>query len=367
MKLRIPGPTPCPPAVLEAMGREMIGHRDEAFLEMFHRVTQGLKEFFKTDGDVLILTCSGTGGMEAAVVSTLSPGDKVLAVSVGSFGDRFAQIARAYGADVRPLNFEWGEPAEPEEIAKALRADPDIKAVLVTHNETSTGLTNDLEAIGRTVREFDKLLIVDAISSIGAIPLPVDEWGCDVVVSGSQKSWMIPPGLAMVSMNQRAWQANAQAKMSRFYLDLGRHKTYGARGETPWTPAVSCFYALDVALGLMKQEGLENILARHQRVGERCREGIKSLGLTLLPKESHVSNTVTAVNVPEGIDAEDIRGRLLEDHDILVAEGQGKLQGRIFRIGHLGYVDVADIDDVITALADVLPKVGFKAAQTMAS
>ncbi|GAG31145.1 unnamed protein product, partial [marine sediment metagenome] len=241
---------------------------------------------FQTKGDVFLLTASGTGGLEAAIVNTLSPGDKVLSVSIGVFGERFASIAEQFGAEVIPLRFEWGQAAEPDAVRRALHAEPKIKAVLVTHNETSTGVTNDLVAISSVVKEFDKLLLVDAISSLGSINLPVDAWQCDVTVTGSQKGWMVPPGLAMVSVSQQAWQAHANARMPRFYWDFARARNYLERGQTPWTPAISMVFALSVSLEMMLKEGLPNVIARHARMGKAARDGIKSLGLSLFADEN---------------------------------------------------------------------------------
>src|SRR3990172_12352257 len=222
LNLRIPGPTPVPADILEAVGRPMINHRGREFAALIQRVGERLKDFYQTSQDVMMLTASGTGGLEAAVVSTLSPGDKVLAVSIGAFGDRFAAIAETYGAHVTPLSYEWGQPARPEDVRAALREDPEIKAVLVTHNETSTGVTNPLEEIAGVVLEAGALLLVDAISSLGAIPLAMDDWSLDVVVTGSQKGWMVPPGLAFVAMSERAWRAYESASMPRFYFDLAK-------------------------------------------------------------------------------------------------------------------------------------------------
>ncbi len=360
MNLRIPGPTPCPPEVLEAMGRQMINHRSPQFAKMQERVTARLQTCFQTKNDLLILTTSGTGAMEAAVVNTLSPGDHVLVVSIGAFGERFAAIASTYGANVTTLKFEWGKAADPAEIEKALSGDPAIKAVLVTHNETSTGVTNDLEAIAKVVRRFDKLLIVDAISSLGSIPLPVDEWDVDVALTGSQKGWQVPPALVMVSVSERAWKAAAEAKMPRFYFDLAKARDFRDRGQTPFTPAVSVYYALDVALEMLLAEGLENIFARHRRLGDKVRQGVKSLGLELLADEKYASNTVTAVKVPEGVDGPSLNRIMREEYDTVLAGGQASLAGKIFRIGHLGYVTDADIDATLEALRQALPKVGYK-------
>ncbi len=360
MSLRIPGPTPCPEKVLHAMSKQMINHRGKEFGEMINRITDRLKELFQTKGDVFILTSSGTGAMEASVVNTLSPGDKVLSLSNGVFGDRYATIAEQFGAEVTRVKFEWGKAVEPDAAEKALKADPKIKAVLVTHNETSTGVTNDLGAIASIVRKYDKLLLVDAISSLGCIDLPVDKWGCDVVVTGSQKGWMVPPGLAFVSVSERAWQAHRVAKMPRFYWDFTRAKEFLQKNQTPWTPAVSIFYALDVALPLMLEEGLPNIFARHARLGRKTREGIKSLGLTLFADEKVASDTVTAVNSPPGVDGKKITEIMRDEHGIVLSGGQSTLAGKIFRIGHLGFVTESDIDDVIRELRHALPKVGYK-------
>jgi aspartate aminotransferase-like enzyme len=342
------------------MGRQMINHRGPEFAEILARVTSRLQTLFQTKNDVLILTTSGTGAMEAAVVNTLSPGDRALVVSIGAFGDRFVDIAKTYGADVVRMDVEWGKAAEPAEIEKALAADPAIKAVLVTHNETSTGVTNDLEAISRVVRGADKLLLVDAISSLGSIPLPVDEWGVDVALTGSQKGWKVPPALAMVSVSERAWKAAAEAKTPRFYFDFGKARDYLQQGQTPWTPAVSVFFALDVAVDMLIQEGLENIFARHRRIGAKVRQGVKSLGLKLLADEKFASNTVTSIRVPDGVDGPSLNRIMREEHDTVLAGGQASLAGKIFRIGHLGLVSEADIDATMDALRLALPKVGFQ-------
>jgi len=357
--LRIPGPTPCPPEVLRAMSRQMVNHRGEEFIGILNGVTDKLKQLFQTKNDLLVLTGSGTGGLEATVINTLSPGDRVLCVSIGAFGDRFAQIAETFGADVVSLNFEWGQPADPDAIRRSLQADSKIKAVLVTHNETSTGVTNDLAAISSVVKEFDKLLLVDAISSLGSINLPVDEWHCDVAISGSQKGWMVPPGLVFISVSPEAWKAHTNARMPRFYWDFTRAKKYLEKGQTPWTPAVSMVFAMDIALDLMLEEGLANIFARHARIGKTAREGVKSLGLSLLAEEDYASNTVTAVNSSNGLDTKKLLRILREEHQIVLGGGQQKLDGKIFRIGHLGWVTENDIETVITTLKIALSQAGF--------
>lgn len=359
VNLRIPGPTPVPPEVLEAVAWPMIDHRGREFARLIGRATQHLRQFYRTQGDVLILTASGTGGLEAAIVNTLSPGDKVLAVSVGAFGDRFAAIAQAYRAEVVRLSYEWGHAADPDDVGKALRGHPDIKAVLVTHNETSTGVTNPLADIAAAAREFEVLLLVDAVSSLGAIPLETDGWGLDVVVTASQKGWMVPPGLAFVSMSERAWRAYELARMPRFYFDLGRHRDTLMKGQTPWTPALSILFGMEVALERMAQEGLPAIFQRHAHIAQMARDGVKALGLELLADERFASPTVTAVKVPDGVEEKALRRLVEDEYQVVLAGGQGQLAGKIFRIGHLGWVSEADIQHALEALEGALPRLGF--------
>ncbi len=360
--LRIPGPTPCPPEVLQAMAKQMINHRGPEFSQMLAEVTANLKQLFQTKNDVLLLTGAGTGGLESAVVNMLSPGDKVLSVSMGVFGDRWANIAQQFGAKVVPLKVEWGKAADPDALRQALKADPEIKAVMITHNETSTGVTNDLKSLSAVVKEFDKLLMVDAISSLGSVELPVDDWHCDVVVTGSQKGWMVPPGMTMVSVSPAGWQANAKAKMPRFYWDFGRAKKSfdKDRPETPWTPAVSIVFALQVALRMMLKEGLSSIVARHARVGKVTREGVEALGLPLFADKKYASNTVTAVAGANGLDIAKMRKLLKDKYQIVVSGGQMALDGKIFRIGHLGWVTEDDVRAVVNAMKEVLPQAGFR-------
>ena len=245
-------------------------------------------------------------------------------------------------------------------MPQALHAEPKIKAVLVTHNETSTGVTNDLASISSAVKEFDKLLLVDAISSLGSINLPVDNWHCDVAATGSQKGWMAPPGLAMVSVSPQAWQAHAKARMPRFYWDFAQAKSYLEKGQTPWTPAITAIFALFISLEMMLKEGLPNIIARHARVAEATRARVKSLGLSLFADEKYASNTVTAIAAPDGLDVDKMRKILRKEHQIVLAGGQQKLSGKIFRIGHLGWVTEEDIEQVISALKVVLSQAGFR-------
>ena len=351
VNLRIPGPTPVPDDILSAGARQMIDHRGPEFHSVLSSVTEGLKTVFGTTGDLLILTGSGTSAMEAAVVNTLSTGDKVLGVTIGVFGNRFADIASVYGVDVQRLNYDFGKAASADDILAILSNDSDIKAVLVTHNETSTGVTNDIEAIAKVVKQDpNRLLLIDAVSSLGSIPCPVDELQADVVISGSQKGWMVPPGLAMVAMSNRAWQAYEQSNIPKFYLDLGKAKEYLLRGQTPWTPAVSIFYGLEASLNKILGEGIENVYARHQALADKTRRAVKALGLELLADESVASNTVTAVKLPEGIDGRQLTKHIRESYDVVLGGGQGSLTGKIVRIAHLGYVEPAEIDDALSAL-----------------
>lgn len=364
--LRLPGPTPVPDDVFKAMTKQMIDHRGVEFAELITRLSDNLRRAFETKNDVFVLTSSGTGAMEAAVVNTLSPGERVLAVTVGNFGDRFSRIAKTYGASVNELKFPDGEAADPEQIRQALKADPAITTVLVTHNETSTGITNDIETIAKIVKkEFNKLILVDAISSLGSIRLPVDAWDLDVVCAGSQKGWMCPPGLAMISVSERAWEAAKHSKMPKFYFDLTQAKKSHAMGQTPWTPAVSLLFGLDYAVQKMLQRGdMEEVYRFHQEIASYTRKGLVDLGLELVAKdEKHASNTVTACYVPEGITDEALLSMLRDEYDIIAAEGRGLLTGRVFRIGHMGYVTKEDIDDVFAALRKALPKLGFEPAK----
>ena len=361
--LRTPGPTPIPDDIVEAMGNPMINHRGPEFDELITKVTAQLKQVFMTSNDLFILTASGTGALEASLVNTLSPGDKVVAATAGSFGDRFIDMAEAFGADITRLDFEWGEPIDPDAIRQALRDDPEVKAVMITHNETSTGVTHPLEEIARIAKqEFDKLLLVDAVSSLGCLPLPVDAWDCDLVGTASQKGFMIPPGLAFISVSERAWEAQKTATMPRFYFDLEEAKKTLERGQTPFTPNVAAMYGLSLGLDKILDEGLEGVFGRHAAIGQHTRDRIRELGLELLVSdERYASNTVTAVKMPEGIDGRALMGRLRTEKNVVLAGGQGKLSTSIFRIGHLGHVTEDDIEEVIAALRELLPEVGFSA------
>ena len=356
VNLRIPGPIPVPEDILGEMSRPMINHRGPEYEELLFSVTERLKRVFETDGDVWIITGSGTSAMEAAVVNTMSPGDKVINATIGVFGNRFTDIASAYGADVRTLSFPYGEAIDLDTLRDALNAEPDITAVMVTHNETSTGVANDLEAVAGVVKgEFDKLLIVDGISSVASIPISTDAWGLDVVATASQKGWMVPPGLAFLSFNERAWQAHAESKMPKFYLDMAQYKRYYEIGQPPYTPSVSVMFALDEALDQLESEGIGEVYERHAAIGQFTRDGVRSLGLELFAKdERYASNTVTAVTVPDGVDAGRLVGKMRTEHGVVLSGGQASLAGKIFRIGHMGKTSEGDIQEVVDGLREVL-------------
>ena len=363
MNLRIPGPIPVPDDILDQMSLPMINHRGPEYKDLLYSATDRLKRVFETDGDVWIITGSGTAAMEASVVNTLSSGDKVINATIGVFGNRFTEIAAMYGADVITLSFPFGEAIDLDVLRQSLRDNPDVTAVMVTHNETSTGVANDLQAVAGVVKgEFDKLILVDGISSVASIPISTDAWGLDAVATASQKGWMVPPGFAFLSFGDRAWQAHAESTMPKFYLDVAQYKKYYEIGQPPYTPSVSVMFALDLALEQLLSEGMGSVYERHAAIGRFTRDGIRSLGLDLFPKdESYASNTVTAVTVPDGVDAGALVGKLRTDHDVIISGGQASLAGKIFRIGHMGKTTEDDIQDTLDALKDVLPKVGFSA------
>jgi aspartate aminotransferase-like enzyme len=357
--LRIPGPTSLPDVVREAGARQMVNHRGPEFAALQNSIIERLKKFYRTENDVLIVTAAGTGGLESAIVSFLSPGDKVLAVSIGAFGDRFAKIATVYGADVTKLAFEWGQAADAARVREALQAGGPWKAVLMTHNETSTAVTNPIEVLAQVVKDEapDALVIVDAISGLGAVPFETDAWGLDVVVSGSQKAWMVAPGLSFVSVSARAWTAAETARMPKFYFDLAAHKKSAADGQTPWTPAVAVMFQLDAALNLMEAEGIEEIWKRHRAVGAAVRAGLGTLGFSLLADPAYASDTVTGAWIPEDLDWKTFNGKLRK-LGLIVAGGQGNLKGKIFRIGHLGHVTVPAILNAMAVLEQTLLELG---------
>ncbi|MBC7341359.1 MAG: alanine--glyoxylate aminotransferase family protein [Clostridia bacterium] len=359
--LLLPGPTPIPPRVLRAIGAPMINHRGPAFKAMLEEITGELKEIFQTQNDVLILTCSGTGGMEAAVANTLSPGDKALVISIGAFGERFAKICKAYGVQAEVLDYPWGTAANPDDIARRLAEDQghEIRAILVQHNETSTGVLNDLEAISKARGDHPALLIVDSVSGMVAADIKTDAWGLDVVITGAQKAFMIPPGLAMVSVSSRAWERIEACRNSRFYFDFKAYKEFYSIGQTPFTPAVATIYGLYEALKMLKEEGLSKAQERHALYRAMVRAGVRALGLELVASDAVASPAVTTVRAPSGISPGTITRLMREKYNVVIAGGQGKLKDTTFRIGHLGYVQVTDLLAAIAALELVLEECGL--------
>jgi aspartate aminotransferase-like enzyme len=362
LMLMIPGPTPVPEQVLLALSKHPIGHRSGEFSQIMAEVTQNLKWLHQTENDVLVLTVSGTGAMEAGIINFLSPGDRVLVGCNGKFGERWADMSAAFGLQVDTVTADWGKPLNPEQFREKLVADTEktIKAVILTHSETSTGVLNDLETINRHVKEHgEALMIVDAVTSLGAVNLPIDAWGLDVVASGSQKGYMIPPGLGFVSVSAKAWEAYKTAKLPRFYLDLGKYSKTAAKNTNPFTPPVNLVVALQAALRMMKAEGLESIFARHQRLMRATRAAVQALSLPLFASDEAASPAITAV-APVSVESEQIRSVMKKRFDIALAGGQDDFKGKIFRIGHLGFVSDRDILAAIGAIEATLRELGYE-------
>lgn len=353
--LRIPGPVPLPDDILEAAGTQMINHRGPEYADMLARMTANLKTVFMTAADAYFITSSGTGAMETAIVNTLSPGDRVLSLTIGFFGDRFGDIARAYGADVTTISAPAGQAIDPGELTGKLRALPGVRAVILTHNESSTGVANPLKAIAETVHEnSEALVLVDAVSSAAAIPIAVDAWGLDVVATASQKAWIAPPGISMVTFSARAWKAYQAAKMPRYYFDIAQYRDYLKIGQPPFTPCLTAMYALEVSLQRIVDEGIENVFERHHGIADRCRDGALKLGLKLFPDRKIASDTVTAIRVPDGIDGKALVARVRKDHGVVIGGGQGQMTGKIVRIGHMGWVEPAHVDGAIQAIGKAI-------------
>ncbi|MEM6599594.1 MAG: alanine--glyoxylate aminotransferase family protein [Cyanobacteria bacterium P01_D01_bin.36] len=360
LMLMIPGPTPVPEKVLLAMAKHPIGHRSGEFSQLIAETNENLKWLFQTKNNVMTLAASGTGTVESAIINFLSAGDRILVGSNGKFGDRWAQIAEAYGLNVTTIKSEWGTPLNPDDFAKELQADSEkkIKAVMITHSETSTGVLNDLQAINKIVKDHgEALIIVDAVTSLGSYNIPVDEWGIDVIASGSQKGFMLPPGMGFVTASDKAWEAYKTATLPKFYLDLGKYNKSADKSSTPFTPPVTLYFGMKVALEMMKEEGLENIFARHTRQKEASRAAMKALGLPLFAPDTHASPAVTSV-VPDGIDAEKIRSVMKNKFDIALAGGQDHMKGKMFRMGHLGFVSDRDVLCAISALEATVTELG---------
>ena len=353
--LRLPGPVPLPDDILKLAGSQMINHRGPEYADMLEKMSSNLKTVFMTNNDVYFITSSGTGAMEAAIVNTISPGDKILSIIIGVFGERFAEIAEAYGGDVTTLNFDLGQAADLDQIRETLRELSNVKAVIFTHNESSTGVSNPLEEICAIVhQESDALILVDAVSSAGGVPIAVDAWGIDVVATASQKSWISPPGIAMVSFSKKAWEAHGKSTSPKYYLDVQQYEDYLQIGQPPFTPCLSVMFTLEIALQSMVDEGIENVFARHHQIAQHTRDGAKALGLELLPDPRFASNTVTAIKLPEEVDGKEFLSRVIKNHNVILGGGQKSLTGKIFRIGHMGWVEKSHIDEALTAAGDTL-------------
>ncbi|RMD57854.1 MAG: alanine--glyoxylate aminotransferase family protein [Nitrospirae bacterium] len=357
--LLAPGPTPVPPEVLSAMSMPIIHHRSEDFIPVLEDAKNGLKWLFKTENDVLILCSTGTGGMVGSVNNFFSPGEKALVVNGGKFGERWAKICRAYGMTVEEIKVEWGYAVDPDDIRRALERDPDIKGVFIQATETSTGVNHDIASIADIVRRYDDtLFVVDAISALVAHDIKIDDWGLDIVVGGSQKGLMLPPGLSFVSVSEKAWQRSENSKAKRFYFDFKKERASLSKNQTNFTSAVTLIIGLNESLKLLKKEGLENVFKRHAMLARATREAMRAIGLELFAKESP-SNSLTAVEAPEGFDGQEIYKRLRVDYGVTTAGGQDKVRGKIFRIAHLGYADVFDIIIAVSAVEMVLRDMGY--------
>jgi aspartate aminotransferase-like enzyme len=356
-RLLTPGPTAVPPDVLAALAEPVLHHRGPDFKQVFARVRGRLRQVFRTENEVLLLTASGSGAFESAVANLLSPGERVLVGTWGEFGERWAKLAAAYGCDVETLAYEWGEAPSPADLAGRLE-ETGAEVALLVHSETSTGVVADLEGLAAACREAGALAVVDAVSSLGAVPVETDAWGLDVVVTGSQKALMSPPGLGFVAVSERALERSRAATSPRFYWDWQALLASQAKDTTRFTPAVSTVVALDAALGLLLDEGLETAFARHVALGRACRAGVKAMGLELYSPDDDRSAVLTAVLTPEGVDAVELRLALRDRHGITIAGGHGEIADRLFRIGHIGWVDVFDITTALAAVELELAEAG---------
>lgn len=358
-RLFTPGPTQVPEAVVVAMSNPIVHHRGPEFAAIFHEVTEGLRYFFQTQNDVVILTSSGTGGMEASVANLLRRDDHVVTVAGGKFGKRWTEICRAYRVDTHEIEVPWGEAPDPQVLQDYLRTHPEVGAVFVTHSETSTGVAADLEKIAGVVREnSDALLVVDSVTSVGVLPFYMDRWGIDVAITGSQKGLMIPPGLAMVALNDRAWSRAEQADLPCYYFDMRKARESAAKNTTAWTPAITLFLGLQKSLQLIREQGLEYLWEKYALLAEATRQGILALGLELFAKKP--SNALTAVTIPKELHGGAFTNHLREKYRITVAGGQGHLRGKIFRIAHLGYYDNLDMMAMMSALEMALADLGWR-------
>ncbi len=356
--LLTPGPTPVPERVLLASAQPIIHHRTPEYGRALSDDIEGLKYIFQTKNDVLIFTASGTGAMEACVANLLSPQDKVLVVNTGAFGRRWVDIINSFGIKPEVIEYPWGRVAKPQDVEKKLKEMPEIKAVFTQSTETSTGVVNDIESIGKIVARTEAVLVVDAVSGLGGQDLKTDKWNVDVVASGSQKGLMLPPGLAFVSISQKAWKLVENSKLPKFYWNFKAYKKSLQEGETPYTSAVSLVLGLQESLKMIKEEGLEKILQRHAIMASATRAGVEAIGLELFAEVP--CNVVTAIKVPEGIDGSRLVRMMLEEYGVGIADGQREYKGKIFRIAHLGYMDRFDVIIGLSALEIALSKLGYK-------
>jgi serine---pyruvate transaminase len=353
-----PGPTPVPPQVLATLAEPVLHHRAPDFRAVYERVLGRLREVHRTESDVLLFTCSGTGAFESALVNLCSPGERVLAVSSGNFGERWIRMGRTFGLEVEELRYEWGlAPSAADLRARLAELEP-VSLVVLVHSETSTGVVADVHALAAVAKEAGALVVVDAVSSLGAVPLDMDAWGLDVVVAGSQKALMTPPGLATAAVSAAAWAQVERATLPRFYFDWTRTRQAQAKLDSAFTPAVSLVVALDAALGLLLEDGLEAAFERHVRLGRACRAGIKAMGLELFSPDDDTAAVVTAARMPEGLEASQLTLALRDRHGITIAGGQGPLKNRIFRIGHIGWFDEFDVATALSAVELVLSELG---------
>lgn len=361
--LMIPGPTPVPESVMLDIARHPIGHRSSEFSSILEEVYANLKYVFQTQNDVFIYTASGTGAMCAALENLINQGDKVLCLVIGNFGNRWAKIAQSRGAIVEKIEVEAGQIIDPEELRAKLAEDvnKEIKLVTLTHSETSTGAANDIKTLCSIIREHGALSVVDGVTSVCAMPCKPDEWGIDVLVSGSQKGFMVPPGLAFLTANERAWKVYEECKYPSFYFDWGAYRKSTRANSTPFTPAVNLITGLNTALRMIKDEGIENVNARHKKYALALRKALRAINLDLLVKnDENASYSITSILPPEGVSVPDIRKYLKEDFDIVVANGQNQLKDKIFRIGTLGFVCERDLIASVGALEAVLKKLGHQ-------
>ncbi len=352
-ELRIPGPTPLHPEVAEALRRPMTSYRGPEMRSLLTRVTEGLGAFLGAPGPPILLTASGTGAMEATLANLLSPGDRALGLGGGVFAERYLQVAAALGLDAATLDTAWGSPADPDALARALKKRPDTRAVLLTHSETSTGVLHPLADLIRAARGAnDPLVLVDAVSSLGATPVEIA--ACDAVFTGSQKAWGLPPGMAFVWTSARAEAAEREARLPRFYWDFGRYREAQGRGSFPFTPALPVLFAMEAGIRLFLEEGRDGVFARHAASAAAARDGLRGLGLRLVAPDAHASPTVTAAWLPEGVDWPALSGRLRDEHGLALGGGLGRLSGRVLRLGHLGWIRPADVERAVSAVGDCL-------------